>query len=308
MQWSAARQAEQLCSPGGCTSHAWPDREGPPVITPSGKQSRGCQRKTSNDDFTPIPASAQVPDLSAAQARALFSAGWRDGAALALAERADVAKALVVTLPGSMKRGGGKRSADGKVKGGEVRAAGFGGGNAEPPLCVAQSSTGNTVWGEYFPTDGVGVAFRGVCSVTGMLARRCAEQLHIISVAECLWPNGQYSTATMHMLSSSLQSRVTSQPPCCCQAGGLTGSKTTNIMLHRLAAKVVEAARQHIAAEAARKALEARVEAETVAAAAVNGVCTLVAVHSCAHLAQVGLGSGPRSSVSVSDWSLDSCA
>ena len=135
-----------------------------------------------------------------------------------------------------------------------------------------------------------------------------AEQLHIISVAECLWPNGQYSTATMHMLSSSLQSRVTSQPPCCCQAGGLTGSKTTNIMLHRLAAKVVEAARQHIAAEAARKALEAQVEAETVAAAAVNGVCTLVAVHSCAHLAQVGLGSGPRSSVSVSDWSLDSCA
>ena len=42
-------------------------------------------------------------------------------------------------------------------------------------------------------------------------------------------------------------------------------------MLHRLAKKVVEAARQHISAEAARMALEARNEAETVAAA-INGV------------------------------------
>ncbi len=42
-------------------------------------------------------------------------------------------------------------------------------------------------------------------------------------------------------------------------------------MLHRLAKKLVEATRQHIAAEAARKALEARNEAETVAAA-IDGV------------------------------------
>ena len=57
--------------------------------------------------------STQVPDLSAAQARALFSAGWRDPAALALAEQPDVAKALVSTLPGSMRS---KRSANGQAK------------------------------------------------------------------------------------------------------------------------------------------------------------------------------------------------
>ncbi len=38
-------------------------------------------------------------------------------------------------------------------------------------------------------------------------------------------------------------------------------------MLNRLAKNLVEAARQHVAAEAARKALEAQNEADTVAAA-----------------------------------------
>jgi len=66
-----------------------------------------------------LPVSAQVPDLSAAQARTLFSAGWRDPAALALAEPGDVAKALVATLPNSMR--GGKRSANGKTKTKDVR-------------------------------------------------------------------------------------------------------------------------------------------------------------------------------------------
>ncbi len=62
---------------------------------------------------------AQVPDLSAAQARMLYTAGWRDAAALALAEPGAAAKALVGTLPNSMR--GGKRSANGKAKANDVR-------------------------------------------------------------------------------------------------------------------------------------------------------------------------------------------
>ena len=72
-----------------------------------------------------------------------------------------------------------------------------------------------------------------------------------------------------------------------CLQGGLTGSRATNIMLHRLAGKVVEDARKHVATEAARKALEAQIEADTVAEAAADGVpsktgsniCTFVAPH-----------------------------
>ena len=79
--------------------------------------------------------SAQVPDLSAAQARALFSAGWRDAGALALAEHPDVAKALVATLPGSMR---GKRSANGRAKANEVRRALPAGIAGIAPMCPEQ--------------------------------------------------------------------------------------------------------------------------------------------------------------------------
>ena len=82
-----------------------------------------------------MPVSAQVPDLSAAQARVLFSAGWRDAAALALAEPGDVAKALVATLPSSMR---GKRSANGRAKAHDVRRMNPGWAPRELQSCLAQ--------------------------------------------------------------------------------------------------------------------------------------------------------------------------
>ena len=61
----------------------------------------------------------------------------------------------------------------------------------------------------------------------------------------------------------------------------MNGSRATNMMLHRLAGKVVEDAQKLVAAEAARKALEAQIEADIVAAA-VDGASPHTARSSCA--------------------------
>ena len=49
--------------------------------------------------------------------------------------------------------------------------------------------------------------------------------------------------------------------------GGLTGNRAANIMLYRLAGKVMESARKHVTAEAARITIEAQGEADIVAGA-----------------------------------------
>ena len=58
-----------------------------------------------------------MPSLSAAQARAIFTAGWLDPGALIQVEPADVARALTATLPNNMR---GKRLANGQLEGGKV--------------------------------------------------------------------------------------------------------------------------------------------------------------------------------------------
>lgn len=47
---------------------------------------------------------SQIPDLSAAQARALLTAGYREPSSLMLAEESDAAKALAATLPAHMRK------------------------------------------------------------------------------------------------------------------------------------------------------------------------------------------------------------
>ena len=46
----------------------------------------------------------QIPDLTAAQARVLLTAGYREPSALMIADESDAARALAATLPAHMRK------------------------------------------------------------------------------------------------------------------------------------------------------------------------------------------------------------